>query len=119
MSRYYEMHLRVHGANPDRVDGVKNVAAEEWSFDGWYPLGSPDNPTSFVSSGEGRLCAGVAEEEFAESLARAIWEANGGYCEVEVRATYLENLPCETYSFDEEAFEELAGKNGKAAEAHV
>lgn len=119
MSRYYEMHLRVHGANPDRVDAVKQAAADEWSFHDWYPLGLPNGPTSFVSSGEDHLCAGVGEEEFTERLARAIWEANGGYCEVEIKAIYLENLPCETYSFDEEAFEELAGKNGKAAETHA
>ncbi len=31
MSRYYQMALRVRGAN--RVDAIKDAAAEKWSFD--------------------------------------------------------------------------------------
>ena len=119
MSRYYEMDLCVHRANPDRVDAVKKAAAEEWPFEDWYSLGYPDTPTSFGSSGRDNLYGGESEKEFAERLVRAIWEANGGYCEVEVRATYLEELPYETYSFDEDEYEKLVGKNGKAAEARA
>ena len=107
MSRFYEMHLRVYGANPDRVDAIKQAAAEEWPFEDWYPLVHPSDPRSFFSSGQDNLCGGENDNEFATRLARAIWEANGGYCEVEVQATYLENLPCESYSFDEDEYEEL------------
>ena len=114
MSRYYEMHLRVYGANPDRVDAIKDAAAGEWPFEDWHAVEYPDNPASFGSSGRDNLCGGEGDKEFAERLARAIWETNGGYCEVEVRATYLENLPCETYSFDEDEYEELVGQEGKA-----
>jgi len=114
MSRYYEMDLHFHRANPDRVDAIKQAAAEEWPFEDWYALGQPGTPTSFGSSGRDNLCGGESEDEFAERLARAIWKANGSYCEVEVRATYLEDLPYETYSFDEDEYEELVGQEGKA-----
>ena len=107
MSRYCEIELHFHRANPDRVDAVKQAAAEEWPFEDWYALGYPDTPTSFGSSARDNLCSGEGEHEFARRLARAIWEANGDYCEVEIRATYLENLPCETYSFDEDEYGEL------------
>jgi len=110
MSRYYEMALRVRGANPDRVDAIQDAAAGEWSFDDWHPLGDPHDPASFFSRGQDNLCGCAGESEFAEGLARAIWKANGGYCEVEVGATYLEALPYETYGFDKEAFEKLVGE---------
>ncbi len=110
MSRYYEMMLGVRGATPDRVDAIKEGVEAEWPFDEWEPWGDPNDSTSFFAAGRDNLCAGVGEQEFAARLGRVVWEANGGYCEVEVRATYLEELPCETYRFDEGEYEELAGK---------
>jgi len=118
MSRYYEMDLCVRRAKPDRVDAIQDAAAEEWSFEDWHVVEYPDNPASFGSSGRDNLCGGEGEEEFAERLAKAIWKANGGYCVVEVRATYLEQVPYETYSFDEEAFAALTDhQNGKTDKA--
>ena len=114
MSRYYEMDVHFHRANPDRVDAIKQAAAEEWPFEDWYAVEYPDTPTSFGSNDQDNLCGGESDKEFATRLARAIWEANGGYCEIEILATYLETIPCETYSFDEDEYEELAGQEGKA-----
>lgn len=39
-----------------------------------------------------------------------VWRANGKFCDVSVHATYLEDLPSETYSFDEADFERLKGE---------
>ncbi len=114
MSRHYEMDLCVRRAKPDRVDAIKEAAAEQWSFEDWHAVDDPDNPSSFGSTGRDNLCGGEGEEEFAERLVRAIWKANGGYCEVEVKATYLEALPYEVYSFDEEAFAALTGHQNDA-----
>ncbi len=109
MSRSYEMTVKIRGANPDRVEAVKKAAESEWAFDVWYPLDHPDDPRNFAADGSGNLCAGEIEEEFAERLTRAVWKANGGYCEVEVRALCLDNLPYESYVLDEGEYEELVG----------
>jgi hypothetical protein len=37
----------------------------------------------------------------------AIWRANGGYCEVVVNATYLEDLPYEIHTLDQTDYERL------------
>ena len=102
MSRSYNMLVRVHDVAPEKVDRVKKAANDEWDFDDWHEA---ENILSAYA--DDYLSGGKTEEEFAEQLAKAIWVANGGYCEVEVVATYLENLPCETYSFYENDFQRL------------
>jgi S-adenosylhomocysteine hydrolase len=99
MSRFYEMFVRVESprnieAIKDACDGFWEFPPEDWNSHGevWHVLA------------QGNLVAGVTEEQFCKELAERIWEANGGYCKVEVQATYLEDLPKETYTFDEEDF---------------
>jgi hypothetical protein len=48
------------------------------------------------------------------SLTKAIWIANGGSCEVEVNATYLEELPHEDYLFGESDYEGIMGQSAGA-----
>ena len=57
--------------------------------------------------GESSLGGGTSEEEFAESLAHAIWKANAGFCSIRVIATYLEDLPYEDYDFEEDEYVEF------------
>ena len=57
------------------------------------------------------FAGGETEEEFTERLAVAIWRANGGYCEVIVNATFLENLPYEIHTLDEDDYERLIQPN--------
>ena len=109
MSCSYDMTVRIRGVKRDRVVAVKEAAEREWAFDAWYPLDYPHNPTSLASDGSGNLCGGETEEEFAERLAKAVWKANGGYCEVEVRMLCLDCLPYETHVLDEDDYEDLVG----------
>ena len=108
MSRYYNMHVTIIGANPDRFDAVKDAASDEWDFEDWDEYGG-----TLEASADDQLCAGVTEEAFAKQLAKAIWTANGGPCEVEVIATYLENLPRETYTFDASDYERIITHQGE------
>ena len=105
MSRYYNMSVTLNGVNPEHVEAVKEAADLEWDFeiDDWR--GEPPGPLE--THAYGNLCAGETEEEFAERLAKVIWAANGGYCSVEVVATYLEDLPYETHSLDEDDYARL------------
>lgn len=103
MSRNYSMTVTITGAARERVDAVKLAAAAEWPFDD----GFLDDDGVLTASADDRLGGGETEEEFAERLAKAIWTANGDYCQVEIHATYLEDLPCETHYLDEDDYRRL------------
>ena len=103
MSRYYNMAVTITGAARDRIDAVKQAAETEWTFDDWFL----DDDGVLTASADDRLCGGETDDEFAQRLANAIWAANGGYCRVEVNATYLEELPCETHCLDEDDYRSL------------
>jgi len=102
MSRFYEMSVEVSGHDPAKMAQIQEAAEEEWSFDDWY-----DSGENLTASGQGNLSGGETEEEFTERLSLAIWRTNGGFCRVSVDATYLENLPYETYELDESDYARL------------
>lgn len=108
MSRYYEMSVEIFEYDVEKIDAIKEAAAHEWSFDDWTFYGGPDDRVSGVMGcGRSSLCGGETEEEFADRLAVAIWRANGGCCEVDVDATFLENQPFESHVRDQADYERL------------
>ena len=106
MSRFYEMSVEVSGHDPAKVAEIQAAAEQELPFDDWWTRGDDDAATMHASA-QSSLCGGESEEEFTERLSRAIWRANGGFCRVSVDATYLENLPHETYELDESDYARL------------
>jgi len=108
MSRYYNMYVVITGANPGRFVVVKDAASAEWSFEEW-----DEYEGTLTASADGKLYAGETEEQFAERLSKAIWTGNDGPCEIEVRATYLEELPHDTYVFDESDYERIIARQGE------
>ncbi len=113
MSRSYEMIVIVRGADPARMEAVKEAAQSCWDFEDWFPLTVEDGQQA---RGYGELVGGEQEDEFANRLAQEIWTANGGYCEVEVRALCVDDLPYESYTFDEDDFEELTTQTPTATD---
>ncbi len=111
MSRSYEMQVAIGGLDPSREEAVKKSADSQWPFEGWF-----QDADRLIASGTDSLCGGVGEEEFAKRLTRAIWLANGKSCPVEVRATYLDDLSHETYSLDEDQYDEFLSAADKSAE---
>ena len=111
MSRAYEMQVEIIGLDPSREEAVKRAAESQWPFESWPPYDD-----RLLAYGEGRLCGGETEEAFVERLTHAIWNANGKFCSVEVRATYLDDLPHETYSFAEDQYAEFLSAADKPAE---
>ena len=103
MSRYFSMFVRISGANPNRTEAVQQAAEGEWPFDDWY-----ESDSVLTSGGDGQLGGGESDDEFSQRLAKAIWAANVGFCEVEVSSTYLDDLPCETFGFDQSDYDRLA-----------
>jgi hypothetical protein len=112
MSRRYGMSVRIAGFPAAAVDEIKYAAEAEWPFEEWAGDGQADELTSYA---EGNLCGGEDESEFTERLALAIWQASGAYCEVTVDATYLEDLPYETHSLDEDDYTRLIAGRADAS----
>jgi len=86
------MDVEVRSFNMKRRKAIEAAAKSEWRFSHKDKFGD-----ILAFWGEDYLCAGESEEEFVERITRAIWEANGDFCKVRVRATYLEKLPFEVY----------------------
>ena len=102
MSRSYEMAIEVSGIKKERRKSVLKAVRKKWNIE----VVDSGRHGIFLS-GEGSLCGGESEEEFARRLSRAIWQVNGGYCEVTIKATYLDELPYETYSFGPEEYKQI------------
>jgi hypothetical protein len=108
MSRYYEMTVEVSDHDPARVPQIQVAAEKEWPFTDWWSSGDgDDSAANMQASAQHSLCGGESEEQFSERLSMAIWQANGGFCRVSVDATFLENLPYQTYAPDEADYARL------------
>lgn len=95
MSRFYMMTLEVKKYEKSKEHGIIDAANNEWPFK-LEPFGE-----GLLGTGEKNLCGGETEDEFARRVAKAVFKANGKPCEVDIRATFLEELPYEAYHFDE------------------
>jgi hypothetical protein len=93
MSRY-GIEVTIRDADPTRPHEIEDAASREWPFKDW--TATPEG--RIWSIAEGRLVGGETEEAFVGRLAKAIWTANRGYCNVEIVVTCLENAPRGVYS---------------------
>jgi hypothetical protein len=100
------MYVVIKDHDPAKAEAIQTSASNEWDFEDWYSAKDDDvdKGIEMSATGQANLCGGEGEQEFSERLCNAIWEANGKYCEVEVTCTYMESLPHEDYSFDEEDY---------------
>ena len=103
MSRAYGMTVSVSRYDPAKRRQIRKAARTVWPFVGW----DFDGAGTLHSYGESQLCGGETEEQFTERLTAAIWRANQAYCEVVVDATYLESLPYETHSLNDDDYSRL------------
>ena len=95
MSRAYAMSVEITGHKIKLSDAIFDACRKEWNFDSDNGCVGPQKELAL--SGESSLCGGESEDEFAQRLAAAIWIANGGFCQISVRATCLEYIPSEFY----------------------
>ena len=97
MSRNYNMSVTVGKFIAEKATTIREAAKQQWNFDGWAERPRSGDEPNLIGWGDDRLCAGESEEEFVDRLCKVIWQANGTYCEVEVQAVYLDDLPHECY----------------------
>ena len=104
MSRQYGMSIEVHKITAEEFESVKAVIESEWDEgDPFY-----NKTTNTLSTyAEGSLAGGETEKEFVTRLSRAIWTELKRFVEVTVGATYLEDLPFESYTADEDDYEQF------------
>mgnify|MGYP001570005501 CR=1 FL=1 len=112
MSRMYEMTVEIKNHKTGNLKKIIRACREEWSFEADDFSQEKTDPLKrrcdkLIATAQESLCGGETEQEFADRLARAIWKANGGCCEVSVQAMCLENPPYESYTFDEEDYERM------------
>jgi predicted ATPase len=109
MSRFYDMTVEVSGHDSAKVSEIQAAAKEQWPFEDWWF----QDEEIMQSSAQDYLCGGLTEEEFTERLGVAIWRANGGFCEVSVDATFLEDLPYEVHTLAENDYARLTQQETK------
>jgi hypothetical protein len=101
------MTVIVRSYDAEKSTAIREAAKDEWSFDDWDEDPPEAERRQLMGWGDDKLCAGEGEEEFVHRLAKALWKANGTYCDVEVQAIYLDDLPTETYELDEDDYQRL------------
>lgn len=106
MSRCYQMSIAIQakdaGLTKEEKRNLIDALEQEWDW------GDFDDMQGIISAtGEGNLCAGETEDQFASRCYRAVWTAINKYVRVNLIQTYLEDLPYESYESDEEDFERM------------
>jgi hypothetical protein len=102
MSRAYSMQIVVETVTKAEKDSILEAIQDNWPIEDefWY------EPTLTLSvSGDSQLCGGETEEEFTQRVTNSIWKAAGRFVPIVVNATCMENLPYESYSFEEGEYE--------------
>jgi hypothetical protein len=112
MSANYEMCVAITGSDPIRLGDIIAACMDEWPFEA---ASAGDSGTECSLCGEGRLLGNRTESDFADRLAAAVWEANGGYCEVKVTATFLDSLPCTEHVRGPEHYETWGAADKKGS----
>ena len=118
MSREFEMLVRITGFESSRQKNIEKACCSEWPFEAEnFSTETGANDTRILTTrAMDSLYAGESEEEFTDRLAMAIWKANQGYCEVEVQALYLEELPYEQHVREEDNYQRLMKKAANGGE---
>ena len=107
MSRFYEMSIKIDGVQKEHIHEIMEICEDEWNFKEWDVYKNKENNTVVLSSyGQGSLCGGEAEEEFAYRLTETIWTKLGYFVNIRIGTTYLEAAPFEEYTFTKEDYDE-------------
>lgn len=116
MSAWFKIQLTIDCKKEKEV-AVLKAAKEHWDFTDVTTGEVPDQDdyVRIYASGEGQSSYGGFDAVLTD-IVHAIWRANGEYCDVGVQSLYLEELPWEDHTYNEEDHTEFMERE-EAAEA--
>lgn len=112
------MYIKIEEVNTlekEVVLRIKRALKEEWFHDGLDTIDditANGEKSTIEGSYDGYLCGGESEEEFSERISKAVWDIAGKFVPIDIRATYLEELPFQTYKFDKKYYNLHTEKKG-------
>lgn len=110
MSQQYRCSVNVSGCRDlPAARAIKKAIDNFWCFEEAGVYESSSTNYQIDATGEGNLNGGDTAN-FAKTLAIAIWKANRGVCEVSVDTIYMEDLPTESFVFNESKYVEFMAK---------
>jgi hypothetical protein len=87
---------------------IANAIKAHWGCFNGSDFNFDDEENTLDVTGEGNISGPI--EDFAKNLAIAIWKVNKNKCEVTVNTVYMEELPTESFHFDESSYIEIMAK---------
>jgi len=102
------MSLKITGHNRAKRDEIIEAAMGEWDFDGDC-IEDRDTDDEKINLGEGYgvLSFRESDDKFVDRVSKAVMQANGGPCVVEVGVICYENAPQEFHTRDQEFWDGL------------
>jgi len=106
MSAWFKLQLTIDCSEAKKND-VIDAAQSLWDF-------SDVQKSDMSVNGIGRVYMSGEDKSshsnfdtLLQDIVRAVWKANGEYCEVDAQSLYLEEPPWEEHPFDEEDYDDF------------
>lgn len=88
MSRAYQMTIHIQGWNHPLRHDIMQAAEEAGNFD--FTKYTPTEAWGHVTTS---LHSGETEKQFCQRVAKVVWVANRGFCQVNITCCCLEDPP--------------------------
>ena len=93
MTTTWRIDFRISGARPERADVIVEALGEAWSeTDAYAHVDEEDGEATIATWGVGQIVNGASFEECAAEPADVVWEAHGGFADVEAAGICLDHL---------------------------
>ncbi len=93
MTTTWRIDFRISGARPGRADAIVAALGEAWGeTDVYAHVDEADGEATIATWGVDQIVNGASFAECVAELADVVWEANGGFADVEAAGTCLDHL---------------------------
>jgi hypothetical protein len=114
MGELYEMDIKISNYKSEKEEEIKKALSESWEGTIDVLIISPMTIMPFKSEkriiqlfGQSFLQGGECEEEFYFRVCDEIWKTNEAYCDIEIEATCLEEIPSNQYKSNSTMYNNL------------
>ena len=109
MSAHYRCAVTVENIAPGKLVPVANAVKGHWGDFDDSSFFHNSKGDAFEATGEGSVSGTI--DIFSRELAIAVWRANEDKCEVTVDTIYMEDLPTDSFHFDESDYIKIMAKS--------